>query len=73
MKVIGGYFLENQSVTVEIDGKQIERKVRYNRVDGLYIVYKNRKYFEYEFEYQMENISKWRKNVTCFFGGRMEE
>ena len=58
MKVIGGYFLENQSVTVEIDGKQIERKVRYNRVDGLYIVYKNRKYFEYEFEYQMENISK---------------
>lgn len=51
MKVIGGYFLENQSVTVEIDGKQIERKVRYNRVDGLYIVYKNRKYFEYEFEY----------------------
>lgn len=56
MKVIDGYFLENQSVTIEIDGKQVERKVRYNRADGLYIVYKNRKYFEYEFEYQMENI-----------------
>ena len=48
MKYISGNFLENQQVTVEIDGKIITRKVRYNRADGLYIMYKKRKYFEYE-------------------------
>ena len=51
MKYISGNFLEDKSVTVEIDGKQITRKVKYNRADGLYIIYQNRKYFEYECEY----------------------
>ena len=51
MKYISGNFLEGKSVTVEIDGKQITRKVKYNRADGLYIIYQNRKYFEYECEY----------------------
>lgn len=51
MKFISGKFLENEEVTVEINGKIITRKVRYNRADGLYIMYKNMKYFEYECEY----------------------
>lgn len=29
--------------------KQIKRKVRYSRSDGLYIIYQNKRYFEYEF------------------------
>lgn len=49
MKIISGRFLENKEVTVEIDGRQIKRKVRYSCSDGLYIVYQNKKYFEYEF------------------------
>lgn len=52
MKYIKGKFLEGEKVTVDIDGKQIERKVKYNRMDGLYIIYQNRKYFEYECNYE---------------------
>ena len=52
MKIIKGRFLEGEKITVEIDGKQIERKVKYNRMDGLYIVYQNKKYFEYECDYE---------------------
>lgn len=55
MKYISGNFLENQLVTVEIDGKKITRKVRYSRVDGLYIIYNNLKYFEYECKYEKRN------------------
>jgi hypothetical protein len=51
MKFIKGDMTEGGKVTIEIDGKQIERIVRYNHMDGLYIVYKNRKYFEYECDY----------------------
>lgn len=51
MKLIKGNFYENERIIIEIDGKQIERKVRYNQVDGLYIMYKNKKYFEYECDY----------------------
>lgn len=51
MKIIKGNFYENEMIIVEIDGKQIERKVKYNRKDGLYIIYQNRKYFEYECDY----------------------
>lgn len=54
MKIIKGHFLEKQSVTVKIEGREIKRKVRYNKSDGLYIVYQNRKYFEYEFEISIE-------------------
>lgn len=50
-KLIKGEFFQNQTITVEIDGKQIERKVKYSRMDGLYIIYQNRKYFEYECNY----------------------
>ena len=51
MKFIKGDMIEGGKITIEIDGKQIERIVRYNHMDGLYIVYKNRKYFEYECDY----------------------
>lgn len=51
IKFIKGYVAEGHNATIEIDGKQIERVVRYNNADGLYIVYKNCKYFEYEFDY----------------------
>ena len=51
MKVLEGRFLENQWVRVSIGGNHYTRKVRYNRMDGLYIVVNNRKYFEYEAEY----------------------
>lgn len=51
MEYVKGDFFQGQMVTVRIDGKEIERKVRYNNSDGLYIVYQNRKYFEYECSY----------------------
>lgn len=51
MKFIKGDMIEGGKVTIEINGKQIERIVRYNHMDGLYIVYKNCKYFEYECDY----------------------
>ena len=51
MEYVKGDFFQGQKVTVRIDGKEIERKVRYNNSDGLYIVYQNRKYFEYECSY----------------------
>lgn len=50
-KLVKGNFFEGQAITIEIDGKQMERKVKYSRMDGLYIVYQNRKYFEYECNY----------------------
>ena len=50
-KIIKGNFCENEKITIEINGKQISRTVRYNRMDGLYIVYNNMKYFEYECDY----------------------
>ena len=51
MEYVKGDFFQGQMVTVRIDGEEIERKVRYNNSDGLYIVYRNRKYFEYECNY----------------------
>lgn len=39
---------QGKKVTVKIDGIEVTWKVKYNCVDGLYIIYKNRKYFEYE-------------------------
>lgn len=49
MTIVKGLFLEGEVITIKVDGKVIERKVRCNRVDGLYFVYQNKKYFEYEF------------------------
>lgn len=51
MKFIKGDMIEGGKITVEINGKLIERIVKYNRMDGLYIIYQNRKYFEYECDY----------------------
>ena len=51
MKYIKGDMVEGGRVILEINGEQIERTVRYNHADGLYIIYKNRKYFEYECDY----------------------
>ena len=48
VEIVKGRFLEGENVTVKIDGIEVTRKVKYNRADGLYIIYKNRKYFEYE-------------------------
>lgn len=48
VKYISGNFAEGQEVTLSINGTEVTRKVRWNKADGLYIVYKNRKYFEYE-------------------------
>lgn len=48
VKYIRGEFFEGQEVTLSINGTEVTRKVRYNKMDGLYIVYKNRKYFQYE-------------------------
>ena len=48
VKYISGEFFEGQEVTLSINGIEVTRKVRYNKMDGLYIVYKNRKYFQYE-------------------------
>lgn len=49
MEIVKGRFLEGEKVIIKIEGVEITRKVRYNHMDGLYIIYKNRKYFEYEF------------------------
>lgn len=47
-KLLKGGFCEGETITINIDGNQINRKVRYRKDVGLYIVYKNRMYFEYE-------------------------
>lgn len=49
MTIVKGLFLEGEKITIKVDGKLIERKVWHNRVDGLYFMYQNKKYFEYEF------------------------
>lgn len=51
LRYISGEFLEDQIVTVELDGKQYTRRVRYRRDCGLYIVINRMMYFEYECEY----------------------
>lgn len=50
--IIKGKFILGHEVTVIIHDKQITRKVQYNTEEGLYIVYDNAKYFEFEFEYR---------------------
>lgn len=50
MTIVKGLFFEGEKITIEVDGKVIERKVRYNRTDGLYFIYQNKKYFKYEFK-----------------------
>ena len=51
MKIIQGYFTEGETVTVEIKGAKITRKVHYDAQAGdLFVWYKGSKYFYYEFE-----------------------
>lgn len=38
----------------EIEGKKVLRRVYWNKHDGLYILYKGKKYFESEFTYRYE-------------------
>ena len=38
----------------EIEGKKVLRRVYWNRYDGLYILYKGKKYFESEFTYRYD-------------------
>ena len=49
--LLSGNFYEGETITVNIDGNVISRKVKYNNKDGLYIMYKKRKQFEYECDY----------------------
>lgn len=60
MKIIfvSGSFTEGQKVTVLINGKEVTRNVKYNRRDGLYIIYDNAKYFESEIDYDDYYINK---------------
>lgn len=51
MMLLSGNFYEGEMITVNIDGNIISRKVKYNNKDGLYIMYKNKKRFEYECDY----------------------
>ena len=51
MMLLSGNFYEGETITVSIDGNVISRKVKYSNKDGLYIMYKNRKRFEYECDY----------------------
>ena len=51
LKIIQGNFIENETVIVSIDGKEVSRKVHYSKEAGdLFIWYKNNKYFYYEFQ-----------------------
>ena len=51
MILLSGNFYEGETITVNIYGNVVSRKVKYNNKDGLYIMYKNRKQFEYECDY----------------------
>lgn len=47
MELISGDFLFGNTVTVKLaDGKEYTRKVKDEKISGLYIVIKNKKYFD---------------------------
>lgn len=46
LRLVEGNFYENEIVTLEIDGKQIKRKVKFDNFwKDLYVTYKNCKYY----------------------------
>lgn len=53
--VYTGWVTEGETVTFEVhdkfEYKTIERKVYFDKHDGLYIMYKGKRYFESEFIY----------------------
>lgn len=51
VKYVSGDFAEGQEVTLLINGTKVTRKVRYSGMDGLYVVYKNMKYFHSECDF----------------------
>ena len=44
IKLIDGEFYYGEVVTLEVDNKQIKRKVNYGSLDGLYVLIKGEKY-----------------------------
>lgn len=46
------YGKEGQTIRLELNGRPITRKVRYNHTDGLFVVIRNYKIFEYDFRYR---------------------
>lgn len=45
----------NLIVPFEIEGKKVLRRIYWNRYDGLYILYKGKRYYESEFSYAYSN------------------
>lgn len=43
IKLIEGKFAYDETVTLEVDGKLVKRKVHYGTLDGLYVVVKGEK------------------------------
>lgn len=42
----------------KIEDREIKRVIKYTKIDGLYIHYKNRKYTESEFDFSLSNSNK---------------
>lgn len=50
LEILSGGFYEGEKVIVKVDGKEIQRRVYWSKDAGdLYVVYKGRRYFYYEF------------------------
>lgn len=50
IKLVGGHFRENETVTIEVGGKLYNRKVYWdNQTKDLYFLFKGYKYFFYDF------------------------
>ena len=50
-EIIAGRFAEGERVTVNIDGNEVTRVVKYSGIaEDLYVTFKNAKYFACEFE-----------------------
>lgn len=44
IKLVGGTFAYGETVTLNVDGKEIKRKVNYSTLSGLYVVISGVKY-----------------------------
>ena len=66
-KIISGRFIQGEKVTVLIDQKQIKRKVYFSAEAGdLYIYYRGKKYFYYEFSWKIFEKPIDKKINTCY-------
>lgn len=50
MKILKGTFLYNHKVWLEVNGKEITRKVKYTTADGCYVVINNERVRKEAFE-----------------------